>query len=98
MKQTVVDRYGNQIYLIEERWQHIVDTPPYMVGHRGHLLHTLRFGRRKQDALDTTKYKYYRSFEDLEIGYNHVIVVVKFDPAQDNNFVLTAYQIFIYSR
>ena len=40
--------------------------------------------------MDATKYKYYRRFEDLEIGYNHVIVVVKCEPAKDNNFVLTA--------
>ena len=45
--------------------------------------------------MDPTKYKYYRKFEDLEIGFNHVIVVVKCDIAKDNNFVLTAYQTFI---
>lgn len=98
MKETVVDRYGNQIYLTDERWQHIADTHPHMIGYKEHLLQTLRTGRRKQDALDPTKYKYYKKFEDLEIGFNHVIVVVKCERAKDNNFVLTAYQTFIYSR
>jgi hypothetical protein len=98
VKQTVVDRYGNRIYLTDERWQHIVDTHPYMIGHEEHLLQTLRTGRRKQDALDVTKYKYYKKFKDLEGGFNHVVVIVKCEPVQDNNFVLTAYQTFIYSR
>jgi len=98
VKETVVDRYGNQIYLTDERWQHIADTHPYMIGYKEHLLQTLRTGRRKQDAFDSTKYKYYKKFEDLEIGFNHVIVVVKCESAKDNNFVLTAYQTFIYSR
>ncbi len=98
MKQTVTDRYGNPIYLTDERWQHIVDTHPYMVGYKDPLFQTLRTGRRKQDPFDLTKYKYDKRFADLEIGFNHMIVVVKCERAKDNNFVLTAYQTFIYSR
>lgn len=106
MKQTVADRYGNQIYLTDERWTHIVTTHPDMYGHKDNLLLTLKTGKRKQEPLDPSKYKYYKRFDILETGYNHIIVVVKFSEKAEkdtnksisNNFVLTAYQTFIYSR
>ena len=105
MEQTVADRYGNQIYLTDERWTHIVNTHPGMGGHRNNLLLTLRTGRRKQEPLDPSKYKYYKRFDILETGYNHIVVVVKFSEKVkkdtkriSNNFVLTAYQTFIFSR
>ena len=55
-------------------------------------------GRRKQDPFDQTKYKYYKQFHNLEKGFNHIIAVVKFKilKGKENNFVLTAYQVFIY--
>ena len=106
LKQTVADRYGNQIYLTDERWTHIVNTHSEMDSHRNNLLLTLQTGRRKQEPLDPSKYKYYKRFDILETGYNHIIVVVKFSEKVEkdtkkripNNFVLTAYQTFIFSR
>jgi len=114
LKQTVADRYENQIYLTDERWTHIVNTHPEMDSHRNNLLLTLQTGRRKQEPLDPSKYKYYKRFDFdklnpadiLETGYNHIVVVVKFSEKVEkdttnrisNNFVLTAYQTFIFSR
>ena len=88
MKQTVSDRYGNQIYLTDERWAHIVTTHPEMDSHRNNLLLTLQAGRRKQEPLDPSKYKYYRNFDILETGYNHIVVVVKFSEKVEKDVLL----------
>ena len=105
MREVVRDRYGNEIYLTDERWDHIVNRHPGMSNYRDHLLATLRTGRRKQDPFDPTKFKYYAPFDDLEPYYNHIVAVVKFSgqeiagrESHANNFVLTAYQIFIHGR
>lgn len=60
------------------------------------VLQTIRLGKRKQDAYDPAKYKYIGAFQDLPCTYTHMVVVVKFGAAHDeqvreNNFVLTAY-------
>ena len=93
------DKQGNLIYLTNERWRHIVETHPEMKKYKKELIHTLRKGRKKQDLLDHAKYKYYQRFDNLEKGYNHIVAVVKFKlkgEEKQNNFILTAYQIFIY--
>ncbi|MDE0010020.1 MAG: hypothetical protein OXU36_02675 [Candidatus Poribacteria bacterium] len=43
------DRYGNEIYLTEERWQHIIASinHPDMANYEEHLKTTIRRGRRK---------------------------------------------------
>jgi hypothetical protein len=94
------DKLGNEIYLTDERWEHIVETHEEMVGYRGHIFAVLRTGQRRQDALDPSKYKYTKRFTDLPKGFTHVVVVVKFIHRQDaqgierpNNFILTAYQV-----
>lgn len=105
MREVARDRYGNEIYLTDERWDHIVDLHPEMQNYRTHLLVTLRRGRRKQDLLDSAKFKYYAPFDDLEHHYSHLVAVAKFGELEDserrtqpNNFVLTAYQVFIYGH
>lgn len=105
MREVVRDKYGNEIYLTDERWNHIVDLHPEMQDYRAHLLATLRRGQRKQDLLDSAKFKYYAPFDDLEPYYNHIVAVVRFGTLEgsereirSNNFVLTAYQVFIYGR
>jgi len=98
-KQFVRDRVGNEIYLTDERWQHIIEFHPEMVDHRQQLFSTIKTGRRMQDALDPTLYTYSCYIEDLEKGFNHVVVVVKFGfttNGRQNNFVLTAFQKFVY--
>lgn len=98
-KENVRDPYGNEIYITDERREHICFEHPDMVGYKQHVRETLRRGKRKQDELDPNKYFYAKSFRDLFAPNNHVVVVVKFAHLVDdqgreeaNNFVLTAYQ------
>jgi hypothetical protein len=94
------DRFGNDIYLTYERWDHIIDpdnhqqVEPYI----DHLRETIRLGRRKQDPIIPNTYKYYRKFDDLPEGMNHLVAVVVFRWATDpegamheEKFVVTAY-------
>lgn len=60
-KEYVRDRYGNEIYITEERWEHIQQEHPDMVGYCQHVLETLRLGNRKQDDLETSKYLYVKA-------------------------------------
>ena len=77
-KEKVLDRNGNLIYLTDERWNHIIEIHPEMLNYKKHLFSTLRTGKRKQDPLDSSLYTYYCNFNNLEKGFNQVIVVVKF--------------------
>jgi len=49
---TVRDRWGNEIYITEERWQHILERHEELMGLLDHVLETLRRGQRRQEALD----------------------------------------------
>lgn len=100
-KWTVQDRYGNTIYLTEERWRHITDPAnhPDMEGYCDHLRKAIQTGRRRQEALDPRKYRYLQFFDDLIPDNNCIVAVVrfKFDVDEsgntvENNFILTAYQ------
>ena len=102
-RREVRDRYGNQIYLSSERWEHAVEQRPWLAGHREDVLQALRHGRRRQDPLDSRKYKYYWPCNDLLPEYSHLVVVVRFGEAVDatgrsipNNYVLTIWSVFIY--
>lgn len=98
-KETISDKYSNLIYLTDERWNHIVEFHEEMLNYKKHLLKTLKMGKRKQDPYDPSLYTYYHEFNDLEQGFNQIIVVVKFGftkTFESNNFVLTAYQKFVY--
>jgi hypothetical protein len=97
---TQQDRFGDRIYLTYERWSHIIhpDSHPEVEPYADHLRETIRLGRRKQDPLIPHAYKYYRQFDDLPGGMNHLIAIVVFrrtpDPGgatEENNFVVTAY-------
>ena len=98
-REWMTDRWGNEVYLTDERWLHIIETHEEMVNYRGHLFVTVRTGRRQQDAFDASKYKYSKRFTDLPEEFTHVVVVVKFSHRLTkhgevpNNFVLTAYQV-----
>lgn len=98
MKVEIYDRLGNPIYLTDERWLHITEFHQEMRDYKEHLLTTLKKGRRRQDPFDSSLYTYYCPFDDLEEGYNHIVVIVKFEFQETtggivpNNFVLTAYQ------
>lgn len=99
------DRFGNDIYLTCERWDHIIkpDNHPEVEPYGDHLRETIRLGWRKQDPIIPNAYKYYREFDDLPEGMNHLVAVVVFRWATDPNgvvheekFIVTAYfQFFI---
>ena len=86
----VRDRYGNQIELTDERWQHIVTYHPELENCKDEVLETIHTGTRRQDAVEPEKYKYVRKFADLPLDYTHLVAVVKMTR---NNFVLIAYGI-----
>ncbi len=99
-RESVYDRWGNEIYLTDERWRHIVETHEEMVNFRDLLFATVRTGHRRQDAFDPSKYKYVKRFADLPQEFTHVVAVVKFSHRTvgqgvetPNNFILTAYQV-----
>ncbi len=98
---TVRDRYGNDIYLTHERWEHIVEpiNHPDMSAYKEHLQETIQSSKRRQDPLNPRKYRYSKEFDSLAGDNTHVIAVVlfKFSESPDgepvpNNFIVTAYQ------
>ena len=86
----VTDKWGNQIELTEERWEHILDYHPELSQHLDDVLLTVRTGRRKQSPMDPHKYTYYRDFSSLLHNYTRIVVIVKLIR---NNFIITAYPI-----
>ena len=98
---TVQDRNGNKIYLTQERWEHILHRHDELTGRLDDLLDTLRYGGRRQEALDQQQYRYYRRYDDLPYGFNHIVVIVAFNfvtSGQANNFVVTAWGAYIHSK
>ena len=103
----VHDRYGNPIYLTQERWNHIVDenNHPEMIAYEDYLQRTLEMGRRRQEPLNPRKYRYVHSFDDLPDDVNHIVVIVLFGydinekgQAIPNNYVATAFFKYIQLR
>ncbi len=97
---TTRDRYGNEVYLTQERWQHIVEdiNHPELEDYEDYLLDTIQTGRRKQDTLNPQKYRYSRSFDDLPEDNTHIVAIVLFRFSEDeqgrpipNNYIVTAY-------
>jgi len=66
-KWTVRDRYGNEIYMTQERWEHILGSRPDLEDHLDEFLETLRTGRRRQDPLVPNKYFYYNHLSVAKI-------------------------------
>ncbi len=98
---TAVDRDGNEVYLTEERWQHIVGPTnhPEMEDFEEELRQTIQYSRRQQDPLNPQKYTYTRAFHNLVEDNTHVVAFVLFrfrerihQPPVANNYVVTAYQ------
>jgi len=92
------DRNENEIYITDERWEHIYEHHPEIIGFESYVTETLRSGKRKQQPIDPNSYKYSKFYEDLPDGNTQIIVVVKFGCKIDengnekpNNFVITAY-------
>jgi len=102
---TVQDRFGNEIYLTHERWEHIIapENHPEMTDYEEQLKDTIKSGQRTQDSLVPNKYYYRKAFDNLPDGNNYIVSVVIFKTDVDeegnstaNNFIVTAYQNFIY--
>lgn len=98
---TVRDRYGNDIYLSEERWEHIIDPDnhPEMENCEENLQQTVRSGRRTQDSLNPQKYRYSKEFDNLAEDNTHIVAIVlcRYRASEKgqlipNNYIVTAYQ------
>src|SRR5262245_56370558 len=94
------DRDGNPIYLTEERWYHIIEpnNHPEMADYEDHLRRTIQNSRRRQEPLNPHKYRYSQPFDDLPVGFNHVVCIVLFGfdvnargETIPNNFIVTAF-------
>jgi hypothetical protein len=97
----IQDRHGNEIYLSQERWEHIIDpgNHPEMTKFEEHLKRTIRLGRRQQDSLNPQKFRYSLEFAGLEADNTHVVAIVLFRFREGeigtlvhNNYIVTAYQ------
>jgi hypothetical protein len=98
---TVHDRYGNEIYLTQERWDHIIEPTnhPEMAEFEESLKETIQTGARRQDPLNPLKYRYVKPFDGLAEDNTHVIAIVLFGFSEDesrrpvpNSYITTAYQ------
>ena len=98
---TVCDRYGNDVHLSEQAWEHVIapENHPEMADYEEHLRETLRKGHRRQDLLNPRKYRYSHAFDDLCEDNTHIVAIVLFRFARDesgqiapNNYVVTAFQ------
>src|SRR5574338_133185 len=98
---TVQDRYGNSIYLTQERWEHIVESVnhPEMKKYEEELKETVKNGIRRQDSLNPQKYRYSKEFDNLPMDNTHIVAIVLFGVREtdigeiiSNNFIVTAYQ------
>lgn len=97
---TVQDRFGNLIYLTQERWAHIVEplNHPEMVDYEDYLKQAIKNGKRRQEPLNPRKYRYIYPFDELPDDVNHVVTIVMFGfdvneygQTIPNNFVATAF-------
>ena len=96
----VRDRDGREIYLTEERWEHIVARHSELADHLDQVLATIRQGRRQQQPHDPQAYVYRWPCESLPLPFNGILVVVVFrfvwqenGTVRPNNFVVTAWGI-----
>ena len=97
---TVRDRYGNDIYLTWERWQHIIapDNHPEVELYFDYIAETIKRGRRRQDIYNPNSFQYYQLFLDLQDNNSHMVVCVRFrwitqpdGHVREEKFVTTAY-------
>lgn len=98
---TVRDRSNNQIYLTNERWEHIINAlnHPEMKDYELDLQETIQTGARKQDSLNPRKYRYSKAVSNLAEDNTHIVAIVLFafveresgQPAP-NNYIVTAFQ------
>lgn len=98
MTQSLKDKFGNQIYITDERWEHIHKRHPETIGYEKQIIKTVRSGDRSQLPLEPDVFKYKKSFNNLTEPHTQIVVIVKFShkinqnrKATKNNFVITAF-------
>ena len=93
MREEIQDRYGNTIYLTDERWEHVLENHPELDRNRAEVISTVRSGKRTQDPMIPYKFFYNKKFPNLSEDFDEIEVVVlfKWKNDQPNNFILTAY-------
>lgn len=99
----VYDRAGREIYLTEERWEHIVSRHCELQGHIQDVLTTVRQGGRRQQPQDPQAYVYRLPCDMLRPPFNGILVCVVFrftqpgrpDDIRPNNFIVTAWGIMM---
>lgn len=102
-KWSVHDSDGREIYLTEERWEHIVSGHSELQNHLEDVLNTVRRGRRRQQPQDPQAYVYRLRCGTLRPPFNGILVVVvfRFAPSENNgdivanNFVVSAWGIMM---
>lgn len=105
MRWDITDRYGNPIYMTNERWLHAQEKRPWLAEHLDEVLTTLRKGRRQQDPLNSRKYKYYWPCHSLGDDFNHLVVIVLFGErfndagqSEQNNYVVNIWAVYLYGN
>jgi hypothetical protein len=98
MTQYIKDKFGNQIYITEERWDHIHKRHPETIGFEKQIIKAIRSGDRSRLPLEPDVFKYKKSFDKLPEPHTQIVVIVKFShklnqhrKAIQNNFVITAF-------
>ena len=97
---TITDKHGDQIYLTQERWEHITEpfNHPEMAHYEEGLKETIWLGQRKQDSLNPRKYRYLMKFDALAEDNTHIVAIVLFRFREQageviaNDYIVTAYQ------
>ncbi len=97
---TLTDKTGDDVYLTQERWDHIIEpiNHPEMADYEEELKATIRLGQRKQDSLNPQKFRYRMAFDNLAEYNTHIVAIVLFrfreiaGKATPNNYIVTAYQ------
>ncbi len=64
---TIRDRDGREIYLTQERWEHILEPTnhPEMEDCEEELKQTIQLSRRQQDPLNPQKYTYAKASAEI---------------------------------
>ncbi len=96
---TITDRQGREIYITEERWEHILAKHFELEGLFEDVLTTIRLGKRKQSRLHPQTFLYSRQSDKLPTPYTQIVVCVAFrlshriatSQPEVNNFVTTAW-------
>jgi UDP-N-acetylenolpyruvoylglucosamine reductase len=88
---TIRDRYGDEVYLTWERWEHITSEHTEMKDYFDKLQIIIHSGRRRQHPLQANKYFYRHSFFTLPGDFDFIEAVVILNVQTGGRFVVTAY-------